>query len=77
MLEFQNGNLDECYRIPNESFKSIVTSEKTLTPEFSQFVLQKNPSLSLQFYGFLTTGKIFNNEKVELSILINMKVLKI
>jgi len=64
MLEFQNGNLDECYRIPNESFKSIVTSEKTLTPEFSQFVLQKNPSLSLQFYGFLTTGKIFNNEKV-------------
>ncbi|MCB0728933.1 MAG: ABC transporter substrate-binding protein [Ignavibacteriae bacterium] len=64
MLEFQNGNLDECYRIPNESFKAIVTPEKTLTPEYSQFILQKNPSLSLQFYGFLTTGKIFNNEKV-------------
>lgn len=64
MLEFQNGNLDECYRIPNESFKAVVTPEKTLTPEYSQFVLQKNPSLSLQFYGFLTTGKIFNNEKV-------------
>lgn len=64
MLEFQNGNLDECYRIPNESFKSVVTPEKTLTPEYSQFVLQKVPSLSLQFYGFLTTGKIFNNEKV-------------
>lgn len=64
MLEFRNGNLDECYRIPNESFKSVVTPEKTLTPEFSQFVLQRVPSLSIQFYGFLTTGKIFNNEKV-------------
>lgn len=64
MLEFQNGNLDECYRVPNESFKSVVTPEKTLTPEYSKFALQKVPSLSIQFYGFLTTGKIFNNEKV-------------
>lgn len=64
MLEFQNGNLDESYRIPNETFKAVVTPQKTLTPEYSQFVLQKVPSLSLQFYGFLTTGKIFNNEKV-------------
>lgn len=64
LLEFRNGNLDECYRIPNESFKAIVTPEKTLTPEFSQFKLQKVPSLAIQFYGFLTTGKIFNNEKV-------------
>lgn len=64
MLEFQNGNLDESYRIPNESFKSVVTPEKKLTPEYSKFVLQKVPSLSLQFYGFLVTGKIFNNEKV-------------
>ena len=64
MLEFQNGNLDESYRIPNESFKAVVNQDKKLTPEYSQFVLQKVPSLSLQFYGFLTTGKIFNNEKV-------------
>ncbi len=64
MLEFQNGNIDESYRIPNESFKVVVTPEKTLTPEFARFHLQKVASLSLQFYGFLTTGKIFNNEKV-------------
>lgn len=64
LLEFRNGNLDECYRIPNESFKEIVTPQKTLTPEYSQFKLQKVPSLAIQFYGFLTTGKIFNNEKV-------------
>ena len=64
LLEFRNGNIDECYRIPNESFKAIVTPEKTLTPEFSKFKLQRVPSLASQFYGFLTTGKIFNNEKV-------------
>ena len=63
-LEFRNGNLDESYRLPNESFKEIVTPEKTLKPEFEKFKLQKVPSLAIQFYGFLTTGKIFNNEKV-------------
>lgn len=64
LLEFRNGNLDECYRIPNESFKEIVTPQKTLTPEYEKFKLQRVPSLAIQFYGFLTTGKIYNNEKV-------------
>lgn len=63
-LEFRNGNIDESYRLPNESFKEIVTPEKHLKPEFAQFQLQRAPSLAIQFYGFLTTGKIFNNEKV-------------
>lgn len=64
LLEFRNGNLDECYRIPNESFREIITPQKTLTTEYSQFKLQKVPSLGIQYYGFLTTGKIFNDDKV-------------
>ncbi|MDQ3194498.1 MAG: ABC transporter substrate-binding protein [Bacteroidota bacterium] len=64
MLEFRNGNLDECYRIPNESFKEVVNPQKSLTPEYTKFVLQRVPALADQFYGFLTTGKVFNNEKV-------------
>ncbi|MBS1516512.1 MAG: ABC transporter substrate-binding protein [Bacteroidetes bacterium] len=64
MLEFRNGNLDECYRIPNESFKEIITPEKTLSTEYSGFVLQRVPSMGSAYYGFLTTGKIFNNVKV-------------
>ncbi|MBK9333905.1 MAG: ABC transporter substrate-binding protein [Ignavibacteria bacterium] len=64
MLEFQNGNLDECYRLPNESFKEIVTPEKKLTPQFEKFRLQRVPSLGSQYYGFLTTGKIYNDVKV-------------
>jgi peptide/nickel transport system substrate-binding protein len=63
-LEFRNGNIDESYRLPNESFKEIVTPEKMLKPEYEKFILQRTPSLAIQFYGFLTTGKIYNNEKV-------------
>jgi peptide/nickel transport system substrate-binding protein len=61
LLEFKNGNLDESYRIPTELFKAVVNDDKTLTPEYSKFILQRTPSLTIQFYGFLTPGKIFNN----------------
>src|SRR5207244_311305 len=64
LLEFTNGTIDESYRIPTELFKSIVTEKKTLTPEYSKYILQRIPSLAVQFYGFLTNGKIFNNIKV-------------
>lgn len=64
LLEFKNGGIDESYRIPTELFKSIVTEQKTLTPEYSQFKLQVTQSLAVQFYGFLTSGKIFNNPKL-------------
>lgn len=64
LLEFQNGNLDESYRIPTELFKSIITPEKTLTPEYSKFILQRIPSLTIQYYGFLTTSKVFGDKRV-------------
>jgi oligopeptide transport system substrate-binding protein len=68
LLEFKNGNLDESYRIPTELFKEIVTETssgaKILTPEYSKYFLQRTPSLTIQYYGFLNSGKIFNNIKV-------------
>jgi oligopeptide transport system substrate-binding protein len=64
LLEFKNGNLDESYRIPTELFKSIVNEDKTLSPDFSKFKLQITPTLTVQYYGFLTNGKIFNNPKI-------------
>lgn len=64
LLEFKNGGLEESYRISNELFKTIVTGDKKLTPEYSRFVLQRATSLTIQYYGFLTTAKIFNNVKV-------------
>lgn len=68
LLEFRNGNLDESYRIPNESFKEVVDASKQLTPEFAKFQLQRVPALSVQFYGFLTTGKLLGNPKLRQAI---------
>lgn len=67
LLEFRNGNLDESYRIPNESFKEIVQN-KQLTPEFAKFQLQRVPALSVQFYGFLTSSKLLGNVKLRQAI---------
>ncbi len=64
LLEFKNGNIDESYRIPTELFKAVVNDDKTLTPEYSKFILQIKPSLTIQYYGFLTTSKVFSNVKV-------------
>ena len=61
-LEFTNGVLDESYRIPNETFRDVVGEDGNLTPGYSQFVLQKAPTLSIQYYGFLTSGTVFNNK---------------
>ncbi len=68
LLEFRRGNLDESYRIPSESFKDVVDANKQLTPEFSKFQLQRVPSLSVQFYGFLTTSKLLGNVKLRQAI---------
>lgn len=63
-LEFVNGNLDESYRIPNETFREVVGEDGNLTPGYSQFILQKAPTLSIQYYGFLTSGELFSNKKL-------------
>ncbi|MCB0723164.1 MAG: ABC transporter substrate-binding protein [Ignavibacteriae bacterium] len=63
-LEFTNGSLDESYRIPNETFRDVVGEDGNLTPAFSQYILQKAPTLSIQYYGFLTSGNLFNNKKL-------------
>lgn len=64
LLEFKNGSIDESYRIPNELFKTIVTDQKTLTPEYSKYILQRKTSLAIQYYGYLTTSKAFEDVKV-------------
>lgn len=64
LLEFRSGNIDESYRIPNESFKDVVDANKQLTPEYAKFQLQRAASLSTQFYGFLTTSKVLGNVKL-------------
>lgn len=64
LLEFKNGNLDECYRIPNETFKEIVNEDKQLTPGWSQFSLQRVPTLAIQYYGMLVTSELFKDKRI-------------
>ncbi len=64
LLEFKNGNIHESYRIPNELFKTIVNDDKTPTPEYSNFIIQRKTSLSTQYYGFLVTSKVFSDVRV-------------
>jgi len=68
LLEFKNGKLDESYRLPNAIFKTIIDDNKSLTPEWSQFQLQRVPTLATQYYGFLVTSELFKNEKLRQAI---------
>jgi oligopeptide transport system substrate-binding protein len=64
LLEFKNGTIDDSYRIPTELTTSVINEDGTLTPEYSKFILQRKNAYAVQYYGFLTNGKIFSNPKV-------------
>lgn len=65
LLEFKNGTIDESYRVPNELLRSVVNEDGvTLTQEYSQYKLQRTNALADQYYGYLTTGKIFNDVRI-------------
>jgi oligopeptide transport system substrate-binding protein len=64
LLEFQAGNLEESYRIPNEFFGDIVDEQKRPKGAFARFKLLHVPATSTQFYGFLTTDPVFKDKRV-------------
>ncbi|MBK7957637.1 MAG: ABC transporter substrate-binding protein [Bacteroidetes bacterium] len=61
LIEFNAGNLDLKYRIPLEMIDEVMTKNESLKPAYSKFQLQRENEMSIQYYGFLHTGKIFNN----------------
>ncbi|HZV12432.1 MAG TPA: ABC transporter substrate-binding protein [Candidatus Kapabacteria bacterium] len=63
-LEFKEGHLEECYRIPNEFFKDVVDSNKNPKGDMAKFVLQRTSALSTQYYGFLSTSPVFKDKRV-------------
>lgn len=64
LQEFVAGKSDLVYKFPLEMIDEIIDSDKNLKPNYKKFQLQHMPSMSLQYYGFLHQGKIFNNIKV-------------
>jgi len=63
-LEFTEGSLEECYRIPSEFFPLVVDDKKQLRPSFARFLLLRVPALSTQYYGMLTTSPIFRDVRI-------------
>jgi peptide/nickel transport system substrate-binding protein len=63
-LEFTEGNLDECYRIPSEFFPLVVNEQKQLRSAFRRFQLLRVPALSTQYYGMVTTHPVFADRRV-------------
>ena len=64
LLEFRQGNLEECYRIPSEFFPDIIDENKQAKGEYKKYQLFRVPALSTQYYGMLTTSDIFKDKRV-------------
>ena len=63
-LEFTKGNLDMIYRLPLELTDEIVDRKGNLKGKYKSYIFQEKPSMTVQYYGFLNTDKIFGNKKV-------------
>ncbi len=63
-LEFVEGALEECYRLPSEFFPLVVDERKQLRPSFARYQLLRVPALSTQYYGMLTTHPVFRDVRV-------------
>ncbi len=64
LLEFEAGNLDESYRIPNEFFADIVDENKQPRGKWQRFQLLHVTALSTQFYGMVTIDPVFNDVRI-------------
>jgi len=64
LLEFRQGNLEECYRIPSEFFPDIIDEHKQAKGEYKKYQLFRVPALSTQYYGMLTTSDIFKDKRI-------------
>ncbi len=64
LLQFRQGNLEECFRIPAEFFPQIVDEHKQLRGEWRRFRLLRATALSTQYYGMLVTDSLFRNRLI-------------
>lgn len=70
LTDFRNGNLEENYRIPNQFMDAVFTEgsgangEWKLSEEYSKFIVHSVPALATQYYGMLTTDKVFQDKRI-------------
>ncbi len=64
LREFNQGKLDMMYRLPLQVADEIVDRKGNLKGDYTKYQFQEQPNMSVQYYGFLNTGKLFNNKKL-------------
>lgn len=68
LLHFRQGKLSMMYKLPYEYTDEIVDRQGKLMPDYQAYVLQQMPSLSVQYYGFLTNSGVLANKKLRQAI---------
>ena len=64
LLEFDAGNLEESYRIPNEFFAELVDEKKQPKSKWSKYQLLHVTALATQFYGMVTIDPVLKDVRV-------------
>ncbi len=65
LMELESGKLSECYRLPEELRPTWIDQEgNLLETRQAKFTLQSIPALSVQYYGFNTRLKPFDDPKI-------------
>jgi len=64
LLQFEQGKYDMKYRLPVELTDEIVTRDGKLTEKYSDYQLQRMPTMSVYYYGFQNKSELFKNKKL-------------
>lgn len=64
LLEFDAGNLEESYRIPNEFFAELVDEKKQPKGKWAKYELLHVTALATQFYGMVNIDPVLKDVRV-------------
>lgn len=64
LLEFDAGNLEESYRIPNEFFAELVDEKKQPKGKWAKYQLLHVTALATQFYGMVNIDPVLKDVRV-------------
>jgi peptide/nickel transport system substrate-binding protein len=62
--QFRKGGLSEVFRIPQNLLRLVLDADGKPSAEWRRFRLEREPALSVQYYGMLTTEGVFNDRRV-------------
>ena len=64
LLEFDAGNLEESYRIPNEFFAELVDEKKQPKGKWAKYQLLHVTALATQFYGMVNIDPVLKDVRI-------------